>query len=98
MIGTTDDVGNADVILVHAREQEDRFVAEGHGVMRRGVMYNDFIVIGPKDDPAGIRAVKDPAEALRRIAAGRHEFVSPGGAVQSCCSASYCLRRPCSRT
>ncbi len=70
--------GNADVVLVHSREQEERFVAEGHGVMRREVMYNDFVLIGPEDDPAGIRGAGTPAEALRRIAAGGHEFVSRG--------------------
>jgi tungstate transport system substrate-binding protein len=70
--------GNADVILVHAREDEERFVAEGYGVMRRDVMYNDFVILGPQDDLGGIREVKDPAEALRRIAGERHQFVSRG--------------------
>ena len=70
--------GNADVVLVHAREQEDRFVADGYGVMRRDVMINDFILIGPEDDPAGIRGLKDPAEALRRIAQSRSAFISRG--------------------
>jgi len=70
--------GNADVILVHAREQEEKFVEEGYGVMRRDVMYNDFVVIGPGDDPAGIRGVKDPAEALSRIARAKRIFISRG--------------------
>jgi tungstate transport system substrate-binding protein len=70
--------GNTDVILVHAREHEDQFVAEGYGVMRRDVMYNDFIILGPKNDPAGVRAVKAPAEAITRIAGGHHQFVSRG--------------------
>jgi len=70
--------GNADVILVHAREHEDQFIADGFGVMRRDVMYNDFIVIGPETDPAAIRGVKDPAEALGRIARSRSAFISRG--------------------
>jgi len=70
--------GNADVVLVHAREHEDRFIADGYGVMRRDVMYNDFVVIGPENDPAGVRGVKDPAEALGRIARSRSTFISRG--------------------
>jgi tungstate transport system substrate-binding protein len=70
--------GNADVILVHAREQEDQFVAEGYGVMRRDVMYNDFIILGPQSDPAGIRGIKDPAETLTKLAQERSTFVSRG--------------------
>jgi len=70
--------GNADVVLVHARRYEDQFVAEGYGVMRRNVMYNDFIIIGPGEDPAGIRGVKAPAEALRRIARTKSLFISRG--------------------
>ena len=70
--------GNADLILVHAREQEDQFVADGYGVMRRDVMVNDFILIGPETDPAGIRGVKDPAEALCRVARRQSEFISRG--------------------
>ena len=70
--------GNADVVLVHARSLEDRFVAEGFGVLRRDVMYNDFVFIGPDADPAGVKGARSPAEALDRIAAGEHEFVSRG--------------------
>jgi tungstate transport system substrate-binding protein len=70
--------GNADVVLVHAREHEERFVDEGYGVMRRDVMYNDFIILGPQNDPAGIRGIKDPAETMTRIASRRHPFVSRG--------------------
>ena len=70
--------GNADVVLVHAREHEDRFLAEGYGVMRRDVMHNDFILIGPADDPAGVRGVGEPAEALRRIARAEKFFISRG--------------------
>jgi tungstate transport system substrate-binding protein len=70
--------GNADVVLVHARREEDRFVAEGHGVMRRDAMYNDFVVIGPGHDPAGTRGAATPGEALTRIALGQHVFISRG--------------------
>src|SRR5690606_30494983 len=60
--------GDADVVLVHARAAEDKFVAEGHGVDRRDVMYNDFVIVGPKADPAGVKGMKDVAKALARIA------------------------------
>ncbi len=70
--------GNADAILVHAREHEERFVAERYGVMRRDVMYNDFVLIGPPGDPAGIRGLEDPADALGRIARARATFISRG--------------------
>ena len=70
--------GNADVVLVHAREEEDRFMAEGHGIVRRDVMYNDFILLGPADDPAGVQGVKSPVEAFQRIAAAARPFVSRG--------------------
>ena len=68
--------GNADVVLVHAREREDKFIADGYGAIRRDVMYNGFIVIGPGSDPAGIRGMKDPVEALGRIARAKAVFVS----------------------
>ena len=70
--------GDVDVILVHARQAEDKFVAEGYGVNRRGVMHNDFIIVGPGTDPAGIRGLKDAVEALRRIAGTESPFVSRG--------------------
>ncbi|HXF66474.1 MAG TPA: substrate-binding domain-containing protein [Burkholderiales bacterium] len=69
--------GDADVVLVHARLEEDKFVAEGHGVERLPVMYNDFVLIGPKSDPADARG-GDILEALRRIRAARAPFVSRG--------------------
>lgn len=72
--------GNADVMLVHARAEEDRFVAEGYGVMRRDVMYNDFVVIGPRGDPAGVTEGESPGEALKRIATARQTFISRGDA------------------
>ncbi len=70
--------GDVDIILVHAREAEDRFVAEGHGVNRRDVMYNDFVILGPKGDPAGIAGSRDATAALQRIASGERTFVSRG--------------------
>ncbi len=70
--------GDVDVVMVHARTDEDKFVAAGYGVNRRDLMYNDFIIVGPKRDPAGIGAVKDPAAALARIAAKEVAFISRG--------------------
>lgn len=70
--------GDADVVLVHARSREDEFVAAGHGVDRRDVMWNDFVILGPTDDPAGVRGTADAAAALRRIAEARARFVSRG--------------------
>lgn len=70
--------GDVDVVLVHARDAELRFVAAGHGVERRDVMYNDFVVIGPIADPAKVRGMKDVAAALKRIAAARAPFASRG--------------------
>jgi tungstate transport system substrate-binding protein len=70
--------GDADALLVHDRSGEDKFVAEGYGIDRRDVMYNDFVIVGPGSDPAGIRALKDAREAFRRIAAGRALFASRG--------------------
>ena len=59
--------GEADVLLVHARELEDAFVAEGHGALRHDVMANDFVLVGPPGDPAGARQAKHVAEALTKI-------------------------------
>ncbi|HSV56902.1 MAG TPA: substrate-binding domain-containing protein, partial [Magnetospirillaceae bacterium] len=70
--------GDADLVLVHARAQEDAFVAAGHGVDRRDVMHNDFIIIGPAADPAGIRGAGSAAEAFSRIASAGAVFVSRG--------------------
>jgi tungstate transport system substrate-binding protein len=70
--------GDADVAFVHARGEEEKFVAEGHGVRRIPVMYNDFVLIGPKSDPAKITDGKDIVEALRRIKAAGAPFVSRG--------------------
>lgn len=70
--------GDADVVFVHARAAEDRFIAEGYGVKRLPVMYNDFVLIGPKSDPAGIAGSKDVLDALRRIKSAASPFVSRG--------------------
>ncbi|CAO4166226.1 extracellular solute-binding protein [Methylorubrum populi] len=69
--------GDADVVLVHDRLAEDKFVTEGFAKARQDVMYNDFVLIGPKDDPAGIRGGKVD-EAFRKIAAAKAPFVSRG--------------------
>ncbi|MEM3045393.1 MAG: substrate-binding domain-containing protein [Candidatus Bathyarchaeia archaeon] len=60
--------GDADIVLVHSRRLELEFVDSGYGIHRVGVMYNDFVIIGPEEDPAGINGLDDAAEALRRIA------------------------------
>lgn len=70
--------GDADALLVHDRVGEDKFVAEGHGIDRRDVMGNDFVIVGPKADPAGIRGLADANEALRRIARAGAVFASRG--------------------
>ena len=70
--------GDADVVFVHARALEEKFVAEGHGVRRFEVMYNDFVLVGPKTDPAGIGGGKDALEAFRRIKGAQAPFVSRG--------------------
>ena len=70
--------GDADVAFVHARSAEEKFVAEGHGVQRIPVMYNDFVLIGPKSDPAKIGGSKDVVEAFRTIKARSAPFVSRG--------------------
>ncbi len=69
--------GDADVVLVHAKSQEEKFLAEGFGVKRFDVMYNDFVLIGPKSDPAGVKG-KDIETALKTIQAKSAPFVSRG--------------------
>ncbi|KQO24701.1 tungsten ABC transporter substrate-binding protein [Acidovorax sp. Leaf76] len=69
--------GDADVLFVHDQAAEEKFVADGWGVKRYPVMYNDFILVGPKDDPAGTRG-KDIVQALQKLAAGNGNFVSRG--------------------
>lgn len=68
--------GDGDVLLVHDRVAEDAFVAAGFGVQRHDVMFNDFIIAGPKDDPAGVKGSKDAVTALARIGAAKATFVS----------------------
>jgi tungstate transport system substrate-binding protein len=70
--------GDSDVVFVHDRPAEDKFMSEGQGVKRFDVMYNDFIIVGPKSDPAKIAGGKDVAEALRKIAAVKTPFISRG--------------------
>jgi tungstate transport system substrate-binding protein len=70
--------GDADVVFVHAKPQEEKFVAEGFGVKRFDVMYNDFVVIGPKSDPAGIKGSKDALAAFKAIYDKGAPFVSRG--------------------
>jgi tungstate transport system substrate-binding protein len=70
--------GDADVVFVHAKEQEEKFLAEGFGVRRFPVMYNDFILVGPKGDPAGIAGTKDIVAALETIKAKQIPFISRG--------------------
>src|SRR3954467_14125734 len=70
--------GDADVVFVHDRPAEDKFMAEGNGVKRFDVMYNDFVIVGPKSDPAHIAGDKDVVDAFRKIAAAKPPFVSRG--------------------
>jgi tungstate transport system substrate-binding protein len=70
--------GDADVVFVHARELEEKFVAEGHGVKRQEVMYNDYVIVGPKADPAKVAGSKDAVASLKRIADTGAPFASRG--------------------
>jgi len=70
--------GDADVVFVHARPLEEKFLAEGHGVKRYDVMYNDFVLIGPKSDPAKVAGTKDIVAAFQKIKAAQAPFVSRG--------------------
>jgi len=70
--------GDGDVLLVHAKPDEEKFVADGYGVERFDVMYNDFIVVGPAGDPAGIAGSKDAPAALKKIAQAQATFASRG--------------------
>jgi len=72
------ETGDVDVIMVHARSKEDKFVGAGYGVDRRDIMYNDFVILGPQSDPAGIRGGTDAAAAMAKIAAAESPFVSRG--------------------
>jgi len=70
--------GNVDVIFVHAKGREEKFVAEGFGTKRFAVMHNDFVILGPAADPAGIKGMKSAADSLSKIAASGQQFVSRG--------------------
>jgi tungstate transport system substrate-binding protein len=70
--------GDADVVFVHARAQEEAFVAEGYGVQRFDVMYNDFVIVGPNDDPASLRSAADATAAMAAIAGAGASFASRG--------------------
>jgi tungstate transport system substrate-binding protein len=70
--------GNADVLMVHARAKEDAFMDAGHGIRREDVMYNDFVIVGPAGDPAGINGLNDAAKAFQQIAAAEAPFISRG--------------------
>src|SRR4029077_21237354 len=70
--------GDADVVFVHAKSAEEKFLAEGHGVKRFPVMYNDFVLIGPKSDPAKVAGGRDILEALKKVKSASAPFVSRG--------------------
>jgi tungstate transport system substrate-binding protein len=70
--------GDADVLFVHAKAQEEKFVKDGYGGPRHPVMYNDFVVVGPKSDPAGIKGMKDVGKALVTIMNKKADFISRG--------------------
>ncbi|MDD3271342.1 MAG: substrate-binding domain-containing protein [Syntrophomonadaceae bacterium] len=70
--------GDVDVLLVHSRKAEDEFVAAGYGVNRKDVMYNDFLIVGPENDPAGIKGEKDIVVAMKKIVDAKATFVSRG--------------------
>lgn len=70
--------GNVDIIFVHAKAREENFVAEGYGTKRYAVMHNDFVILGPAADPAGIKGMSDAGKALAKIAAAEASFISRG--------------------
>jgi tungstate transport system substrate-binding protein len=70
--------GDGDVVLVHSKPDEEKFVADGWGVKRHDVMYNDFVIVGPSSDPAGIAGLKDADQALEKIAEAEAPFASRG--------------------
>src|SRR5215510_10078655 len=70
--------GDADVVFVHDKPAEEKFLGEGFATKRYDVMYNDFVIVGPKADPAHIAGDKDVADALRKIAAAKAPFISRG--------------------
>jgi tungstate transport system substrate-binding protein len=69
---------DADVLLVHAKASEEEFVANGYGIERRDVMYNDFVIVGPADDPAGVKGMTDASDAFKKIFDAQATFISRG--------------------
>ena len=88
--------GDADVVFVHAREAEEKFIAQGFGVKRHSVMYNDFVIIGPKDDPVSIKGARNAAFALQSIKAKGAPFISRGDRSAPISPNSTSGRRPAS--
>ena len=70
--------GDADVLLVHHRPSEEQFISQGHGVTRYDLMYNDYILVGPRDDPASVRFAANVIGAVQRIATNKNLFISRG--------------------
>ena len=70
--------GNVDLVLVHAKSLEEKFVKEGFGTERIDLMYNDFVIVGPPNDPAGIKGMKLATEALKRISEKKGDLYQPG--------------------
>jgi tungstate transport system substrate-binding protein len=70
--------GDVDIVLVHARKAEDKLVSDGYGINRRDIMYNDFVIVGPNDDLAGIRGMKQAPAAMAKISDSGNVFVSRG--------------------
>jgi tungstate transport system substrate-binding protein len=70
--------GNVDVIFVHAKQREEQFIQQGFGIKRYAVMHNDFVILGPENDPTGIKGLKSAAEALKKIADAKAFFISRG--------------------
>jgi tungstate transport system substrate-binding protein len=70
--------GNVDIIFVHAKAREEKFVTDGYGAYRYAVMHNDFVILGPAKDPAGIKGMRDAGQVLRRIADAKATFISRG--------------------
>ena len=70
--------GEADVLLVHSPAAEKKFIAEGYGINRRLIMHNDYIIVGPSEDPAKIKGIKSSSEAFKKIASRKALFLSRG--------------------
>jgi len=74
--------GDADVLLVHSRAAEDQFIASGYGINRKDVMHNEFLIVGPANDPAKIKGMTDVTKAFQNIASSKSNFVYPGGQIR----------------